>query len=185
MKYEMQTEAPAKQGPRPTLDPGSYQCRIIHVERVEYKERLDEQNNKLVNAGLKFHLVPMDEKHTDVRIRDSVHVWSYLEDTRQKSEAVLRMIFDFAGKPLKSKAWDDQDLIGCRIGVKVDRAFRFADNGDRIDFNEIKRWIPGPDHNRQQPQPQQQQQQQQQAQTTPTTEVNAPGQNKTLDRFFS
>tara|TARA_R100001163_G_scaffold65659_1_gene63806 strand:+ start:947 stop:1534 length:588 start_codon:yes stop_codon:yes gene_type:complete len=194
MKYTMQSEAPAERtGPRPVLETGFYKCRIIHTERVEYQERFKKNENgepalddngqriRLENAGLRLVLKPLDPKFEESRIYTKLHVWSWNEDYRTKAEKRLRMIFDFCGKPMKTQDWDDEHLKGCKIGVDVEKCFRFKDNGDKVAFSEVQAWKPGPDHRRHQSL----QQQAHPIPNTPAHEENAPGSNSTLDRFFS
>ena len=142
--------------PRPVLDDGQYLCRIIHTERKEYKEvfKLDENKKpvlneqkqpiKLENAGLNFVLVPVDQAFQDVRIRENIHLWHHKPDTRATADRKFKMIWQFAGLPAGSTINTDE-LIGRRVGVTVQRVTRFDEAGNRIEFNEIKRWHPGPD----------------------------------------
>ena len=159
MEYTFtQTEQPKEfsaDKPRPVLDDGQYLVRIIHTERKEYKEvfKLDENKKpvlneqgqpiKLENAGLNFVLVPVDQAFQDVRIRENIHLWHHKPDTRATADRKLRMICDFAGLA-PGASIKITDLIGRRVGVTVQRVTRF-DAGNRIEFNEIKRWHPGPD----------------------------------------
>jgi hypothetical protein len=140
---EQKTEFSADK-PRPVLDDGQYLVRIIHTERKEYKEALDGNGNKLENGGLNFVLVPTDQAFQDVRIRENIHLWHHKPDTRATADRKFKMIWQFAGLPAGSTINTDE-LIGRRVGVTVQRVTRFDDAGNRIEFNEIKRWHPGPD----------------------------------------
>ena len=130
--------------PRPVLDDGQYLCRIIHTERKDYKEVKDGNGQQLENAGLRFVLVPTDQAFQDVRIRENIHLWHHKPDTRATADRKLRMICDFAGLA-PGASIKITELIGRRVGVTVQRVTRFDEAGNRIEFNEIKRWHPGPD----------------------------------------
>ena len=168
---EQKTEFSADK-PRPVLDDGQYLVRIIHTERKEYKEALDGNGNKLENGGLNFVLVPTDQAFQDVRIRENIHLWHHKPDTRASADRKLRMICDFAGLA-PGTSIKITDLIGRRVGVTVQRVTRFDDAGNRIEFNEIKRWHPGPDK---------------QAQSfSPKSDLNrtdAPSQSASFDSLF-
>ena len=176
MEYTFtQTEQPKEftaDKPRPVLDDGQYLCRIIHTERKEYKEELDGNGKKRENAGLNFVLVPTDQAFQDVRIRENIHLWHHKPDTRATADRKLRMICDFAGLA-PGASIKITELIGRRVGVTVQRVTRFDDDGNRIEFNEIKRWHPGPDK---------------QAQSfSPKSEPNrtdAPNQDASFDSLF-
>ena len=148
MEYTFtQTEQPKEfsaDKPRPVLDDGQYLCRIIHTERKDYKEVKDGNGQQLENAGLRFVLVPTDQAFQDVRIRENIHLWHHKPDTRATADRKLRMICDFAGLA-PGASIKITELIGRRVGVTVQRVTRFDDAGNRIEFNEIKRWHPGPD----------------------------------------
>lgn len=149
MKYTFTTKPTERKEysadkPRPVLDDGQYLVRIIHTEPKKYKVAFDEKGEELTNAGLKLVLVPVDQAFQDVRMREYVHIWHHKETARASADRKLKMIRDFAGLP-QSDDIETDDLIGRRVGVTVQRVTRFDDAGNRIEFNEIKRWHPGPD----------------------------------------
>jgi len=158
---------------RPVLDDGQYLCRIIHVGKVDYADFKNENGENLKSAGLRFVLVPVDREHEDVRIKEKIHLWHHRESARETADLKLKMIRDFAGLPESQKIETD-DLIGRRVGVTVERVSRFDDAGNRIEFNEVKRWHAGPDKQAQNfPQ-----------KSTPTNRADAPSGNQSFDSLF-
>ena len=161
------------ENPRPVLNDGQYLCRIIHAGRVEYAEAKNEKGEVIENAGLRFTLVPVDREHEDVRIRERVHLWHRSESTRFNADRKLKMICDFAGLP-RSRGINFDELIGRRVGLTVERVCRFDDAGNRIEFNEVKRWHPGPDKRAQNFSPE----------SSPTNRTDAPDQDASFDSLF-
>lgn len=142
-EYEFKTQKTERDGPRPVADPGTYAARIIFTERLEYKAVTDDQGKPLENAGLKITLALLDPGLEDVRVRENVNIWHHKPEVAERSESVLRMIFEFCGIRTDRK-FNTDHLKGCKVGVTLEKAYRFDDAGNRIEFNEVKRWHPGP-----------------------------------------
>lgn len=161
------------ENPRPVLDDGRYLCRIIHVGKVNYAEAKNEKGEVIENAGLRFVLVPVGWEYEDVRIKDKIHLWHHRETARASADRKFKMICDFAGLP-ESETIETDELIGRRVGLTVERVCRFDDAGNRIEFNEIKRWHAGPDKKAQNFSPE----------SSPTNRADAPSQDASFDSLF-
>jgi len=179
MQYTFTSKAKEKktfsaENPRPVVDDGQYLCRIIHVGKVDYAEEVrNEKGEKVENGGLRFTLVPVDREHEDVRIKDKIHLWHHKETARESADRKFKMICDFAGLPY-SQTIETDELIGRRVGLTVERVFRFDDAGNRIEKNEVKRWHAGPDKKAPNFSPE----------SSPTNRADAPNQDASFDSLF-
>lgn len=133
-------------------EPGTYAARIIHTEKVDNREEIKGPDGKKIeNARLKIVLALLDPALSEVRVRTNINLWHHKPEVADTADGIFQMVLRYAGASCGGQGsnLDTNILKGRKIGITVEKACRFDDAGNRIEFNEVKRWHPGPEFNRQ------------------------------------